>query len=308
MSLAAPSTTRRPIVLPHHCVVKEASITTKCRVVFDASAKTTSGKSLNDILMAGPVLQDSLIAILLRFRFPTIVLTGDIQQMYRMVLLHEDDRDYQRILWRWSNDEPMNEYQLNTVTYGTKSASYLATKCVQQLLLSFRERYPQAVEKASKGTYVDDLLVGADNIDEAKRLRSQLSDIFDPGGFHLRKWASNDAAALEGLPETDRELKMPIEIDDSNTIKALGIHWQPCSDELHFSYQPSQILQPTKRTIVSQIASLFDPLGLLAAIVVKAKLVMQRLWELKVAWDATPPDSSKSDWSSVDNAFAPARL
>ncbi|XP_058816493.1 uncharacterized protein LOC131679770 [Topomyia yanbarensis] len=209
--------------------------------------------------------------------------------MYRMVLLHEADRDYQRILWRWSNDEPMNEYRLHTVTYGTKSASYLATKCVQQLLLSFREQYPQAVEKASKGTYVDDLLVGADNIDEAKRIRSQLSDIFDSGGFHLRKWASNDAAALEGLPETDRELKMPIEIDDSNTIKALGIHWQPCSDELHFSYQPSQILQPTKRTILSQIASLFDRLGLLAPIIVKAKLVMQRLWELKVAWDATPP-------------------
>ncbi|XP_058449300.1 uncharacterized protein LOC131429265 [Malaya genurostris] len=296
MSLTATSTTKRSVFLPHHCVVKEASTTTKCRVVFDASAKTSSGRSLNDILMAGPVLQDSLIDILLRFRFPAIVFTGDIQKMYRMIQLHDDDRDYQRILWRWSKDKPVDEYRLNTVTYGTKSASYLATKCVQELLLSHREQYPQAVEKALKGTYVDDLLVGAETIEEAKYLRQQLTEIFDSAGFHLRKWASNSATALEGIREADLELKMPIEFDDSNTIKALGIHWQPCSDELHFSYQRTQILQPTKRIILSQIASLFDPLGLLAPIIVKAKLIMQQLWELKVAWDATPPGELVQSW------------
>ncbi|XP_062709700.1 uncharacterized protein LOC134288546 [Aedes albopictus] len=107
----------KSVYLPHHCVIKASSSTTKCRVVFDASAKTTSGLSLNDALMCGPVIQDSLINILIRFRFPAIVLVGDTKQMYRMVWLNEVDRDFQRILWRWNKDEPVREYHLNTVTF-----------------------------------------------------------------------------------------------------------------------------------------------------------------------------------------------
>ncbi|XP_062704295.1 uncharacterized protein LOC134286660 [Aedes albopictus] len=128
--------------------------------------------------------------------------------------------------------------------------------------------------------------------------------MFASGGFHLRKWASNSAAVLEGVPDADLELKIPIEENGSCTIKALGMQWQPCSDELHFSYQPTEILQPTKRNILSQIASLFDPLGLLAPIIVKAKLVMQRMWELKVAWDATPPGELTNDWLILVQKFS----
>lgn len=264
MSLASSPSSKDCVFLPHHCVVKESSSTTKCRVVFDGSSKTSNGKSLNDILMLGPILQDSLINILLRFRFPAVVITGDIQQMYRMIQLSEDDRDYQRILWRWSTTLPVEEYRLNTVTYGTRSASYLATKCVQQLLLSNQDCFPTTVEKAIKGTYIDDVITGADTVEEAKELRTQLSEIFASGGFHLRKWASNSTAALAGVPEEDIEVKAAIELDDSTTIKTLGIHWQPCSDEFKFVYHQPQISQPTKRVILSQIASLYDPLGLLA--------------------------------------------
>ncbi|XP_058828458.1 uncharacterized protein LOC131688285 [Topomyia yanbarensis] len=296
MSLAKTPAPIGTVYLPHHCVLKESSSTTKCRVVFDASAKTTSGKSLNDVLMTGPVLQDSLIDILLRFRFPVVALTGDIQQMYRMVQVAMEDRDYQRILWRWKAEDTIDEYTLNTVTYGTKTASYLATKCVQQLLNQYAMSAPTVVQKALKGTYVDDVLTGADSPEEAQQLRRQLSEIFASGGFHLRKWASNCTAALEGVPEADLEIRIPVELNGNETIKTLGIHWQPCSDEFLFSYQPHKILQPTKRIILSQIASLFDPLGLLAPIIIKAKLVMQRLWELKVDWDETPPGELINDW------------
>nr|XP_029729133.1 uncharacterized protein LOC115266740 [Aedes albopictus] len=299
MSLASSPSSKDCVFLPHHCVVKESSSTTKCRVVFDGSSKTSNGKSLNDILMLGPILQDSLINILLRFRFPAVVITGDIQQMYRMIQLSEDDRDYQRILWRWSTTEPVEEYRLNTVTYGTRSASYLATKCVQQLLLSHQDCFPTTVEKAIKGTYIDDVITGADTVEEAKELRTQLSEIFESGGFHLRKWASNSTAALAGVPEEDIEVKAAIELDDSTTIKTLGIHWQPCSDEFKFVYHQPQISQPTKRIILSQIASLYDPLGLLAPTIVMAKLVMQKLWELRVDWDANPPGELTNHWLSL---------
>ncbi|XP_053686038.1 uncharacterized protein LOC128735581 [Sabethes cyaneus] len=299
MSLAAIPSPKRAVYLPHHCVLKESSSTTKCRVVFDASSKTTSGKSLNDVLMTGPVIQDSLINILLRFRIPAIALTGDIRQMYRMVKISASDRDYQRILWRWKEEDPIDEYTLNTVTYGTKPASYLATKCVQQLLNQIAHTDPDTFQKASLGIYVDDVLTGADSPEEAQRLRQRLSELFATGGFHLRKWASNHSSALEGVPEADLEVRIPIELHEDDTIKALGIHWQPCSDEFLFSYQPYKSFQPTKRIILSEIASLFDPLGLLAPVIVMAKLVMRKLWELKVDWDETPPGELINDWLTL---------
>ncbi|XP_011858607.1 PREDICTED: uncharacterized protein LOC105556145 [Vollenhovia emeryi] len=99
----------------HHPVIKASSNTTKVRVVFDASAKANNGVSLNDLLMVGPTLQDSLFTHLIRFRTYKYVLTADIEKMYRQILLHEDDRIYQRILWR-QNDQ-IQTLQLNTLTF-----------------------------------------------------------------------------------------------------------------------------------------------------------------------------------------------
>ena len=169
---------------------------------------------------------------------PKVALTGDIQQMYRMVELSPEERNFQRILWRWEETGTIDEYTLNTVTYGTKAASYLSTKCVQKLLEQFADRFPEATKKVSKGIYVDDILTGADSACEAQELRRQMSEILESGGFHLRKFASNCSQALEGVPEADLEVKILIELNDRDIIKTLGIHWQPCSDEILFSYQP----------------------------------------------------------------------
>ena len=107
--------------LPHHCVFKPDSTTTKLRVFFDASAKTSSNVSLNDILSTGPTIQDELFTNLLRFRLHRYVFTADIEKMYRQILVHEDDRRFQLILWRNHPTEELQAYQLNTVTYGTTS-------------------------------------------------------------------------------------------------------------------------------------------------------------------------------------------
>ena len=85
--------------MPHHAVIKTTSTTTKTRVVFDASAKSDTGLSLNDILMTGPTIQDKLFEHLIRFRIHKYVLTADIEKMYRQILIHPDDRKFQRIFW-----------------------------------------------------------------------------------------------------------------------------------------------------------------------------------------------------------------
>lgn len=118
--------------LSHHAVIKESSTTTKVRVVFDASAKTNTEVSLNETLLIGPTIQDTLFSILLRFRQHAFVIVADVEKMFRQVIVHPDDRIYQKILWRDSMHDTIRTFQLNTVTYGTATAPFLATRALQQ--------------------------------------------------------------------------------------------------------------------------------------------------------------------------------
>ena len=104
--------------IPQQIVVKENSVTTKCRVVFDASCPSNSGLSLNNVLKVGPSIQDSIFDIVIRSRKHKVVIMSDITKMYRQILVHESDRDLQRIVNRRNSTEDIKHYRLNTVTYG----------------------------------------------------------------------------------------------------------------------------------------------------------------------------------------------
>jgi hypothetical protein len=109
--------------LPHHAVLRPDSTTIKTRVVFDASAKTTSGITVNDILMTGSTIQQVLLSTILRFRTHVYAMTADISKMYRQIKIHPEDYVLQRIIWRDTPAKSLQQYQLITVTYGTASAS-----------------------------------------------------------------------------------------------------------------------------------------------------------------------------------------
>lgn len=81
--------------LPHHAVMKEESSTTKTRVVFDASARSSTGVSLNQILQTGPKLHNEICEIIINFRCYPIVFSCDIKKMFRQIQVHPVDRNYQ---------------------------------------------------------------------------------------------------------------------------------------------------------------------------------------------------------------------
>ncbi|XP_062541482.1 uncharacterized protein LOC134209517 [Armigeres subalbatus] len=86
--------------LPHHPVIKESSSTTKTRVVFDGSSKSTTGFSLNHGLQAlcvGPTVQDELLDLVVRNRKFPMAMTADIVKMYRQVLVNPNDTPLQKI-------------------------------------------------------------------------------------------------------------------------------------------------------------------------------------------------------------------
>nr|XP_033204607.1 uncharacterized protein LOC117165281 [Bombus vancouverensis nearcticus] len=285
--------------LPHHGVIKESSQTTKLRVVFDGSAPTTTGVSLNDVLHTGPKLQDDLFFILLRFRSHQYVITGDVEKMYRQFLVRPEDRKFQQILWRNSDGE-VDSYQLNTVTFGLSAAPDLAIRCLKQLADDGGHRYPRAATVLQRDFYVDDVLTGVDRKVEARSWRTELTELLELAGLNIRKWASNDRELLRGLSEQDINDKLLL--GESQTFKTLGVVWNSFDDSILYSVKiNSTASRITKRTISSEIAKIYDPLGLLAPVIVRAKMLLQRLWTLKIDWDESLPADVHTEWSCSGN-------
>ncbi|XP_055527023.1 uncharacterized protein LOC129719655 [Wyeomyia smithii] len=216
--------------LPHHAIFKPTSSTTKLRIVFDASAKTTTGISLNDTLMVGPTLQDQLFDIVLRFRTHAFVFTGDIAKMYRMVKIHPEHAKFQRFFWRPNLSEELKVVELTTVTYGTAAAPYLATRSLLQLAVDEGRNYPLAAKIISKDFYIDDVLTGGNTLEDIKTFRAELEELLGKGGFTLYKWCSNSPQFMETIPEVSREKQLSLKQDGvKNVIKTLGMLWKHTS-------------------------------------------------------------------------------
>lgn len=110
----------------------------------------------------------------------------------------------------------------------------------------------------------------------------------EAGGFSLGKWASNFNQILENVSEDQREVNYPFEINGDESIKTLGVTWNPSSDCFQYRVTLSPtVSNPTKRTVLSEVASLFDPLGLLAPLVISEKKFLQKLWAEGMGWDFT---------------------
>ncbi|XP_055589653.1 uncharacterized protein LOC129741866 [Uranotaenia lowii] len=305
--------------LPHHPVIKQASTTTKVRVVFDASCKSSSGVSLNDALLAGPVIQDELRALIMRCRMKRIMIVADVEKMFRQIGIDRADMPLQSILWRKDSSENVKTYELTTVTYGTKPAPFLATRTLKQLATDEQESYPMGSKAIMEDVYMDDVLTGTDqasentfrkpgtdNEDAASILCEQLISLTKRGGFRLRKFASNSPTALRSVD--DEDLALPhtteIQLDPDPAVKTLGLVWQPRTDILRFNF--TILVTPenerlTKRKILSAIAMLFDPLGMVGAVTTTAKIFMQRLWKLnekgkRLDWDHPVPVEVEREW------------
>ncbi|XP_062713829.1 uncharacterized protein LOC134290668 [Aedes albopictus] len=295
--------------MPHHAVYRPSSTSTKLRVVFDASAKSPSGVSLNDVLKIGPVVQNDLMSILLRFRKHPFVFTADIQKMYRQILIDPEQTSLQRIFWRSNPTDPVKVLELVTVTYGTSAAPFLATRSLVQLSVDEGADFPLAARVIQEDCYVDDVLSGAKTIQEAIECRQQLQTLLARGGFPVHKWCANDKAILQDVPEDEREkLVLLDDLSANEVMKTLGLTWNPRSDEFLFCQSASsEDSAVTKRQLFSEVAKMFDPLGLLAPITVLAKRLMQQTWADKIDWDESLSDDLLRDWLRLRNSLVAVR-
>ena len=278
--------------LPMHGVVKEGSSTTKLRVVFYASAPSSTGVSLNDTLGVGPTLHPPLDHILLKFRTYRVALTGDIKSMYREVLLTEADKHLHRFLWRPNEGEPIAEYKMNRLTFGVSASPYLAVRTLQQVASDQGQDLPLVSKHMRESFYVDDLMAGADSVEGAFGLFSGLTSVLSRGGFVLRKFRSSHAAVLKGIPLELQE-PMPsqdlVDLHSGNYPKALGLAWNSRTDTMSTAVQLPSSFSSTKRGIISDVARTFDVLGWITPVLIVMKVLFQQLWQLKIGWDEEVP-------------------
>lgn len=293
------SSPRRTWYLPHHPVFSEKK-PDKVRIVFDGAAKF-KGTSINEHLLQGPDLTNSLTGVLTRFRREEVALIADITAMFHQVKTPTEDQESLRFLW-WTDGDLTKEptdYCMTRHVFGLRSSPSCAAFALRQTVLDHgREFRPEMTACVQKNFYVDDLLLSVSNWTDAMKVAKDAHELLSRGGFQLMKWTSNDHRVLEGIPEVMKAQSvrnLNLSADELPNEKTLGISWDPNSDVFQYTIR----LEPrpqTKRGILSTVASLFDPLGLVSPITLEPKHILQTLTRLKLRWDDQIPTPLQEQW------------
>lgn len=289
--------------LPHFPVLNPMK-PDKVRIVLDAAAKT-KGQSLNDHLLTGPDLLQSLPGVLMRFREHKVAVTADIAEMFLRVGIRKEDRDALRYLWRGEQrDGPPDEYRMKSLIFGATSSPTTAIFVKNRNAEKYRSQYPAAVTAIVENHYMDDYLDSFKNEEQAIEISKQVRAIHSRGNFNLRGWASNSPETLAALTEdAQKEL---VRLDDgTKTERVLGLIWKPQDDKLTFNLElariPPALLTehaPTKRQALKIIMSVYDPLGIATPVTVKGKKIIQEVWRRGTDWDAKMDEDLAKQWTA----------
>ena len=271
--------------LPNRPHLKEESLSTKVRPVFDASANGFNGVSLNDCMYAGPNLMNDMASILLRFRRWRIALVADIEKAFHMISVSPADRDALRFLW--CHDGRTKTMRFCRLPFGNSASPFLLLATLQHHMSSFDSR---AASDLRDNMFVDNFLTGTDEVEEALELIHDSTSILQQAEMNLRQWVSNDTQVGSALAVEFSGIDLGTVQEER--IPVLGIQWIPGSDV--FAFKGPRIpptLRITKRTVLSTFSKFFDPSGWAAPFVVTVKTLFQELWELDLPWDMpVPPD------------------
>nr|CAD2193831.1 unnamed protein product [Meloidogyne enterolobii] len=283
--------------LPHRAVVREDKNTTKLRIVMDASARPPSQRSapsLNNCLHTGPLLLKQLVGILLRFRLMDRVILADIEKAFLQLGVRETDRDCTRFLWvNNPKDVPLENFQYAQcivyrfcrVSFGLTVSPFLLNATIREHLSLFDSPVARTIEE---NLYVDNIMIQVKEGENAKQMCLESIEIFQSGGMTLREFSGLLPNELKGFPEENLAT-------DQNNVKILGIPWIRENDTIILKLAKFNG-KPTKRTLLSTIAKVYDPLGLVSPIVLQAKFILQRVFEANYKWDAPLDDKLSEDW------------
>jgi hypothetical protein len=292
--------------ISHLAVVNAKSTTTPVRIVFNSSQKY-KGVSLNSYLAKGPdAYLNNLLGILLRWREERVVLISDIKKMYNSIYITETEQHCHRFLWRDLEARDPDTYVMLRVNMGDRPAAAISTEAIYKTADLFSSEFPRVAELLQKSTYVDDIIHSIPTLEEARQLQKDTDEVLRRAGFVTKGWIVHDPAT-----QGDSE-------GETGCQRVLGVFWDPredhiifdvplklahgqqgsskrdCNDDVdHTEIIPDSI---TRRKILEQVMRIYDPLGILSPFTLKAKILLQQTWALKLGWDDPIPSSMLTSW------------
>ena len=301
--------------LPHQAVKRQDALTTKLRVVFDASSKEEKSlPSLNECMYVGPPMAPAIIDILLRFRAYKIGLAADIEKAFLNIAVDKDQRDLMRFLWieNLEDEEPkIIVFRFASVLFGMSCSPFCLNATLDFHVRQYYKENIDMAEKVIRAFYIDDWSCGAANGEEAVELFKEVKSCLAAGGFNLRKWATNDEEVASKIAAYNRDIvdKSEEEVDQMESVsfakmsmgglseiepgkehKILGLNWDLNEDKIVLKLDKlaefARDLELTKRNILRFPAKLFDPLGLIVPVIIPVRLLFQDLCRKKYNWDA----------------------
>lgn len=279
--------------ISHHAVLCPEKKSTPCRLVFN-SAASFQGHVLNKYLCKGPDLLNNLVGVLTRFRENPVAIVGDVSKMYHQILVDPvRDAHTHRFLWRNFEIRPPDIYVKQVLTFGDISSPALANTALDLTAEEYEGRLPVAVATIKHCRYMDDICDSLSTTSEAIKRAGEVDEILDSGHFKIKEWMSN-----RPLIQEDKNSKFGTEWKPSDE-KVLGVIWDRVHDELSVSVKPPPWKIPdklTKRLVLSALAGVFDVIGLVAPVILVAKIWLQELWKDNYQWDESLPKPVKQKW------------
>ena len=297
-------------IIPWRSVWKQSSLSTPCRLVFDASSKTPGGESLNNILAKGENKLIKIHNVLLRFRCQPGAFTCDVKMAYNQINLDSGHYRYQQYLWRPELDpeNPVVIMVVRTLIYGVRSAG-------NQLFAGFEKvaddtilHYPEhtaGAEALKRDGYVDDVLHAAPSHDDAKNTAASLDFVLRRAGLAVK------AYTFAGSPPAEEVSS------DGVHVGLVGLLWDPVQDVLNIDVKdlffgkskrgvlPAVVVGDftdalrqnfTRRNLLGKVAGVYDPIGLLTPITAGMKLDLHDLCLDKLDWDDPVPEEYLEKW------------
>jgi len=287
-------TDRKVWYLPHQVVVSDKK-PGKIRIVFDCAAKF-QGVSLNSNCLQGPDLINRLLNVMLRFRQHPYAIMADVEGMYHQVLVPVEDRDALRFLW-FSDSGQISHFRMTRHLFGGIWCSSSSTYALRRILVDNPQTDPVVVDTIMRSFYVDDCLKSVSSRKEAEVVIHGTKSVLSEAGFNLTKFVTNDSQLLDEIPESDRAKEVK-DFSPECKSKALGVKWCVSSDVLYFDVAVGLDSVVTRRVMLSFVASIFDPLGLVSPVVITGKLLFQEATRLKLSWDSEVPDDLRLKWEA----------
>ena len=236
-----------------------------------------------------------MCAILLRFRSHAFALSTDIEKAFLHVQLHPDDRDFTRLIWLSSTDvstEHFLTYHFAVVPFGLSSSTFMLT-AVLDLHLS-KATSPVAVDM-KENIYVDNILSDCNTEEDLLSYYKLYLELMSQANFNLRSWSSN-SHHLQTVTTRDKTS------NPKPTLGLLGLRWNTITDTLSLAPKqlpPNNTTFITKRDVLQTSSQIYDPLGWVTPVTVRAKILLQEIWQTKLTWDKPLPKEITNTWFTI---------